>query len=103
MQGAVTIASLYIAALILTTQRRQAELADHRAHLTLEIAILAEQKSAKAIELLEELRRDSPTLLDRFDGQARAMSAPTDHQSVLNALKKGGAQKMGFSIQHFMS
>ena len=95
LQGAVTTASLYIAALILTTQRRQAELADHRAHLTLEIAILAEQKSAKAIELLEELRRDSPTLLDRFDGQARAMSAPTDHQSVLNALKKGGAQKDG--------
>ena len=82
------MASLFIAVLILTTQRREGQLANHRAQLTLEIAILAERKSAKAIELLEELRRDSPTLVDRYDGQAHAMSAPTDHQSVLNAIKR---------------
>ncbi len=51
--------------LILTTQRRADELAQHREQLTLELAILSEQKTAKVIELLEEMRRDNPNLRNR--------------------------------------
>ena len=60
MQGVVALTALYMTVLILTTQRREDEMAGHREQLTLELAILSEQKSAKIIALLEELRRDSP-------------------------------------------
>jgi hypothetical protein len=78
-------------ALNLSTQRRDDELASYREQLTLELAILGEQKSAKIIELLEELRRDDPTIRDRIDHDAAAMSAPADPQAVLDAIKDSHA------------
>lgn len=87
LQGAITTAALFIAALILTTQRRQDQLADHRSQLILELTILNDQKSAKIIELLEEVRRDNPAITDRVDHQAVAMSKPSDTQAVLGAIK----------------
>ena len=72
--------------MILTTQRRADMLASHRSQLTLELAILAEQKSAKTIALLEEIRRDNPLLKDRTDPEAEEMSVPTDPAQVLEAL-----------------
>jgi uncharacterized membrane protein len=92
LQGAGALASLYIAVLILATQRRETQLADHRGQLILEMAIMAEQKSAKAIELLEESRRDNPMLVNRLDQEAQAMSTPTDHHSVLHAIKRDSAR-----------
>ncbi|MGI8931934.1 MAG: DUF1003 domain-containing protein [Sphingomicrobium sp.] len=87
LQGAVTLSALYMTILILTTQRREDELAAHREQLTLELAILSEQKSAKIIALLEELRRDDPSILDRDDADAHALSTPADPDAVLEALK----------------
>jgi uncharacterized membrane protein len=88
MQGAVSLAALYTTVLILATQRRENELASHHEHLTLELAILSEQKTAKIISLLEELRVDHPDIHDRIDDEATAMSAPTDPQSVLETIKR---------------
>lgn len=86
LQVALGVMSIVLTCLILTTQKRDDVLAGHRAHLTLELAILAERKSAKAIELLEELRRDLPQLHDRIDEDAQAMASPTDPGMVLDAL-----------------
>ena len=88
MQGVVSLAALYMTVLILTTQRRENELASHHEQLTLELAILSEQKAAKIISLLEELRQDHPEIRNRVDREATAMSAPTDPQSVLEVIKK---------------
>jgi uncharacterized membrane protein len=87
LQGAVGLMALYMTALILATQRREDQLAGHREQLTLELAILGEQKSAKIIQLLEEMRRDDPSLANRVDHEAAAMSAPADPQAVLDAIK----------------
>ena len=65
LQGAVALAALYMTILILTTQRRDDELASLREQLTLELAMLSDQKLAKIIALLEELRRDDPSIADR--------------------------------------
>ncbi len=73
---------------ILTTQRRDDQLASYREQLTLELAILSEQKSAKIIALLEEMRRDDPTLKNRIDHEATAMSVAADPQAVLDAIKE---------------
>ena len=92
LDGAVGLAALYIALLILTTQRRADQLAQHREQLTLELAILNEQKTAKVIELLEEMRRDNPNLRDRIDREAAAMAVPADPQAVLDAIKVSHAE-----------
>ena len=87
LQGVVGLLALYVTVLILTTQRREDQLAGYREQLTLELAILGEQKSAKIIALLEELRRDSPAIRNRVDEEAAAMSVPADPQTVLDAIK----------------
>lgn len=88
LQGIVGVSALYVTLIILTTQRSENRLAEHRAQLTLELAILGEQKSAKTISLLEEMRRDNPLLHDRVDDEADAMAQPADPQSVLDAIKE---------------
>lgn len=95
LSGFVSLAALYTTALILTTQRHDDELASHREQLTLELAILSEQKSAKIIQLLEEMRRDSPHLVDRADTVAHAMSTPVDPHSVLDALNDTHLSMLG--------
>jgi uncharacterized membrane protein len=93
--GAASLASLYTALLILVTQRREDQLAQHREMLILELGILSEQKTAKVIELLEESRRDSPLIRDRVDLEADAMAQPSDPQSVLDAIKDTHAKARG--------
>ena len=89
-QGATALLALYVTVLILTTQRRDDQLASYREQLTLELAILSEQKSAKIIALLEEMRRDNPSLRNRYDAEAEAMSIPSDPNAVLEAIKETG-------------
>ncbi len=88
LQGALGLLALYVTVLILTTQRRDDQLAGYREQLTLELAILGEQKSAKIIALLEEMRRDSPYLRNRVDQEAEAMAVAADPQAVLDAIKE---------------
>lgn len=87
LQGAVALTALYMTVFILTTQRREDKLAGLRDQLTLELSILSEQKSAKIIGLLEELRRDAPNISDRADDHAEALATPADPDAVLDALK----------------
>ena len=88
LQGALGLLALYVTILILTTQRREDQLAGYREQLTLELAILGEQKSAKIIALLEEMRRDNPLLRNRVDEEAAAMAVAADPQAVLDAIKE---------------
>jgi uncharacterized membrane protein len=88
LAGAASVASLYLVVLILTTQRRDDRLAQRRELLNLELAILSEQKTAKVVALLEELRRDSPAVRDRVDKLADVMARPADPQSVIDAIKE---------------
>ncbi len=88
LQGALGLLALYVTILILTTQRREDQLAGYREQLTLELAILSEQKSAKIIALLEEMRRDNPLLKNRVDEEAEAMAVAADPQAVLDAIKE---------------
>jgi uncharacterized membrane protein len=85
-------ASFYIGILIYATQRRDDELAELREQLTLELALLGEQKTAKVIQLLEELRRDIPLVPGRTDEQADAMAQPLDPERVFGVIKDTRAQ-----------
>jgi uncharacterized membrane protein len=87
LAGAASLASLYLVILILTTQRGDDRLTQRRELLNLELTILSEQKIAKVVALIEELRQDSPHVRDRVDEQAEVMSQPADPRSVIDAIK----------------
>jgi uncharacterized membrane protein len=87
LSAAVSTVALYLAAMILIAQRHDDALATRRDQLTLELAILGEQKSAKIIALLEEFRRNDPNQGDHRDEIAEALAQPADPQAVLEAIK----------------
>ncbi len=88
LQGVVSFSGLLLTTVVLITQNRQGKRAEKRAHLDLQINLLAEQKITKLIALVEELRRDLPIVHDRHDPQAEAMQASADPHAVLEALEK---------------
>jgi uncharacterized membrane protein len=87
LAAVVSTVSLYLAAMILITQRHDDELATRREQMTLELAILSEQKSAKIIALLEEFRRNDPNQGNYCDEVAEALAQPADPQVVLDAIR----------------
>jgi uncharacterized membrane protein len=87
LEVAATLFSLFVVMLVLVAQTHEDALNAHRDTLTLELSILSEHKIAKVIQLLEELRRDSPHVQDRVDPQAEQMAEPADAGSVLAAAR----------------
>ncbi len=83
---AASVVALFTTLLILVTQRREEELARHRAQLTLHLVALSEQKIAKVIELLEEQRRENPLLPTRDDDLAAEMAQAADPDHVLDRI-----------------
>ncbi len=83
---AASVVALFTTLLILVTQRREEELARHRAQLTLHLVALSEQKIAKVIDLLEEQRRENPMLPTRDDHEAKDMAQASDPDHVLNRI-----------------
>ena len=88
LQGMIGLGALLLTIVVLITQNRQALLSERRAKLDLQVNLLAEQKVAKLIALMEELRRDIPTVKDRFDPEAEAMQQSPDPHAVLEALEE---------------
>jgi uncharacterized membrane protein len=87
LQTVTGLAALFMTVFILATQQRADQLDARRQQLTLQMALLIEQKTAKIIELLEEMRRDNPMTRNRVDEQAAAMSAPADPIAVASAIE----------------
>lgn len=84
----IDLASLLIATGVLVKQTRQDKLAEQRSHLSLQINLLTEQKIAKLIDLMEELRKDLPIVRNRYDWEAEMMKEATDPQIVLDILQE---------------
>jgi uncharacterized membrane protein len=95
LQLILSVMSVLIALFILITENRQGENADQRAKVTLQIALINEQKTAKIIELLEQQRKDSPHLPDREDKEAAHMSEATDLRTAIEKLEEAeGAESL---------
>jgi uncharacterized membrane protein len=86
LQGIVGLGALLMATVVLIKQNRVAKLGEQRAHLDLKVALLIEQKTAKLIDLMEELRRDLPNVRDRHDSSAVVMQQAMSPEGVLAAL-----------------
>jgi len=79
----ISLLAMVISVMILISQSRADRFANLREQMTLEATLLTEQKTRKIIELLEELRRDSPGVRDREDVEATQMAAKADPHEVL--------------------
>lgn len=86
LQGMITLSSLLTTTIVLISQNRIAKVEEQRANLELQVNLLSEQKIAKLINLIEELRRDLPMVENRHDPEAEAFQEPTDTDQVLSAL-----------------
>jgi uncharacterized membrane protein len=96
LQGIVGLSALLTATVVLTKQNRLAKLAEQRAHLDLKVTLLTEQKVAKLIDLLEELRRDLPNVKDRHDSDAAALQQAMNPGLVLATLDEHKVATVGF-------
>ena len=83
----VNVAALLISSVVLISQNRQSKSETRRAHLDLQINMLNDQRTAKIIALLEELRRDMPTVKNRIDPEAQALAETINPKDVLEALE----------------
>jgi uncharacterized membrane protein len=88
LQGCVAYVGVLITIAVLIRQNRLARVEESRAHLELQVNLLAEQKTTKIIMLLEELRRDMPNVRDRQDDHAAALQASTDSDTILDEFEK---------------
>jgi uncharacterized membrane protein len=85
---ALAVGAVCLTVLILATQWRADRLADHREKLILQLTSLSEQKTAKLIALIEELRRDLPIVRNRLDSEAQQMTQPASVLAVSEALQE---------------
>ena len=86
LQGMIGLLAVVMANVVIITQHRQGRRADQRSHLDLQVSMLAEQKIAKLIALVEELRKDLP-VRDRHDDEAESMAKPADPALVVSAIE----------------
>ena len=86
LQGIIGLGALLTTTVVLARQNRLGKLEEQRAHLDLKVTLLIEQKAAKLIDLLEELRRDLPSVKNRHDPEAAALQQGMNPDLVLAAL-----------------
>jgi uncharacterized membrane protein len=94
LQLSLGIISLPMTIAVLIKQDRQEKLAEQRAQLSLQLDLLSEQKIAKLIALIEELRRDLPDVENRYDPEAEVMMEAADPQMVMDTLEKSLAEEL---------
>ena len=88
LQGFVSLNAFIISTTVLIRQNRMSKLAERNAHLDLQISLLADEKTSKIIAMLDDIRRESPNLMDKPDREAEELSQPADAPSVLSAIER---------------
>jgi uncharacterized membrane protein len=87
LQAGSSVGALLMAAMVLATQNRQRKPAEQLERLDLQVNLLSEQKLAKLISLIEELRRDMPNVFNRVDPLADAMTQAVNPHAVADAIQ----------------
>lgn len=86
------IASLLISTEVLIDQTHQEKLSKEQSQLMLQLNLLSEQKIAKLISLVEELRTDLPNVKNRADLEAEIMQQAIDPQAILEVIQNSSTQ-----------
>jgi len=88
LQGLVSSNALLLTVAVLIRQNRMAKVAEHRAHLDLQINLLSEQKVTKILQIVDELQRKLTALRGRPDAEVAEMTKPADAHALMHAIKQ---------------
>jgi len=88
LQGLIALNAFVISTTVLIRQNRMTKLANQHAHLDLQINLLADEKTSKIIQMLEELRRDLPNVRNKVDQEAHELAKPTDTGAVISIIEE---------------
>jgi uncharacterized membrane protein len=88
LQGWLSSNALLLTVAVLIRQNRMAQVAEHRAHLDLQINLLTEQKVTKTLQIIDELRRDLTALRGHPDAEVTEMTKPADTHALMHAIKQ---------------
>jgi uncharacterized membrane protein len=88
LQGLVSCNALLLTVAVLIRQNRMAHVAEHRAHLDLQINLLTEQKVTKILQIVHELTRELTALRGHSDAEVAEMTQPADAHALMHAIKQ---------------
>jgi uncharacterized membrane protein len=87
LQGIVSSNALLLTVAVLIRQNRMAELAEHRAHLDLQINLLTEQKVTRILQRMNRSPEDAG-MYSQTDDESHELSTPADPEALLKAIKR---------------
>jgi uncharacterized membrane protein len=88
LQGVVSSNALLMTVAVLIRQNRMAKVAEHRAHLDLQINLLTEQKVTKILQIVDELTRERTAMRERPDAEVAEMTKPADAHALMHAIRE---------------
>ncbi|HZH90070.1 MAG TPA: DUF1003 domain-containing protein [Pyrinomonadaceae bacterium] len=87
----VSLEAIFLSTFVLISQNRMSALSEKRAELDLQVNMLAEQKAAKTLELLEHIAQQLDTVYDRFnyktDPEIQALKVSPEPHEVLQVME----------------
>jgi len=102
----VSLEAIFLSTFVLISQNRMAGLSEKRAELDLQVNMLAEQKAAKTLELLEHIAQQLDTVYERFnykaDPEVQALKVSPEPHEVLQVMEdavKEEAKNFAHSIK----
>jgi uncharacterized membrane protein len=88
----VSLEAIFLSTFVLISQNRMSALSEKRAELDLQVNMLAEQKAAKTLELLEHIAQQLDTVYDRFnyktDPEIEALKVSPEPHEVLQVMEE---------------
>ncbi|HEV7905977.1 MAG TPA: DUF1003 domain-containing protein [Pyrinomonadaceae bacterium] len=87
----VSLEAIFLSTFVLISQNRMSALSEKRAELDLQVNMLAEQKAAKTLELLEHIAQQLDVVYDRFnyktDPEIQALKVSPEPHEVLKVME----------------
>jgi uncharacterized membrane protein len=93
LQGLVSCNALLLTVAVLIRQNRMAQVAEHRAHLDLQINLLTEQKVTRLLQIMDAPRRDLAAMHGRADDDTSELTKPADTHALMHAIKEKQADR----------
>jgi len=87
----VSLEAIFLSTFVLISQNRMAGISEKRSELDLQVNMLAEQKAAKTLELLEHIAQQLSAVSDRFnyqtDPEIQTLKVSPEPQQVLQVME----------------
>jgi uncharacterized membrane protein len=94
LQGIVSTNALLLTIAVLIRQNRMSQLAEHRAHLDLQINLLTEQKVTRLLQQQQKgLGAENPIAESPPDTKTAELTKPADPHAILAAIKRQDDQR----------